>query len=131
MANRGDYRFVPDESELACFIEILDIGRRRSDLVTESQNGNPCFEASSSAKEVSGHGFRGAHQKLFCVIAEGGGNGGSFGTVAKGGGGGVSVEVLDIRGSKSGIFKSELHNRRTPEPSSGGAFVWKASELAA
>src|SRR5262249_24392127 len=49
-------------------VGIFEIDRRRQHLIAQRKNGNPCFETSSAAQQVSGHRFGRTHRKL--VIAE-------------------------------------------------------------
>jgi hypothetical protein len=110
VAHGGGFGLVFDEAEGADIVEVGDVGGGWGDLIAEGEDDDASFEAACTAEEVAGHGFGGADEEIFGVVAEGGADGGSFGAVAERGGGGVGVEVLDVRGREACVFEGELHD---------------------
>src|SRR6266850_5133443 len=111
VAHRNRHCFIADYTEtLRFFVEVVHVGRRRGNLVSQSKDGDSRFEAAGAAEQMTRHGFRGTDEQVFRVIAESGGNCQGFCTVAKGRRGGMGIQILHIGWRESSILQSELHD---------------------
>src|SRR5215831_8618197 len=82
--------------QIAFGIGILEINRRRQNLVVKGENADPSFEATRTAKQMTGHGFRGTDGNLFSAIAEDALQRARFDHVTDRSGRAVRIHVADI-----------------------------------
>src|SRR5262249_23438236 len=98
--------------QIALRIGMKLIYGRRQDLVAQSQRADACLQTARAAKQVAGHGFRGADGKFLArrPFTEKPFHRGGFDDVADRRRSTVGVDVADIVGGKLGVFKSRAHD---------------------
>src|SRR5579864_1259313 len=104
VAHFGLARLVRNVIEVACWVRILVIDRRRQDLISQRQNANAGFDAACAAKRVAGHGFRRTDGHFFRALAKHALDGNRLDRVADRRRGPVRVDVADFFRSYLGVL---------------------------
>src|SRR5260370_6264448 len=117
--------FVTYQPEMTRVVYLTHVRRRRSDLISQRENGKPCLKASGRTQQMTRHRLGRADQQMLCVVAKGIGDCLRLGPVPKLSGCGVGIQVLDCRGGEPSIGQREFHDPANSSPILRGSICGK------
>ncbi len=102
-------RFVGDEIQIAPFIGIVQVDRRRDEIALDRQSRDDGFNAAAGAQEMAQFALGLTDGDALGVVAEGGLDCLGLGEISQRCAGAVGVDVIDVIGAERGIAQRQLH----------------------